>query len=161
MEDLFELATNPSTSEVTLLELIQTHKDCVGDSACCYIEDEDVSLLDELAEYGSLTEAIVDMYLGGYLWASLDDGYAYPQMLNNLLNNHSLSERGLEKILDAIIEAPEIPAQEQLFQIIAAAERNPAFTPKSRKKIEIFLDSGSHWDAETPYRTGYVEYLKK
>lgn len=159
MEDLFELVTNPATSEFALLELIETHKDCLGDSECCYIEDEDVSLLDELAGYGLLTKAIVDVYIGGYQWASLADGYAYPQMLNNLLNNHSLPELGLEKILDVIINAPEIPAKEQLFQMIAAAERNPAFTSKLKKRVETFLDNGSHWDSEIPYRAGYIEYL--
>ena len=115
MEDLFDLATNPATTELQLLELIEAHKDCLGDSDCCYFEDDDVSLLDELAEYGALTEAIVDAYIGGYNWESLSDGYAYPQMLNNLLNNQHLPEVGLGKLLDEIFAAPEIPAQQQLF----------------------------------------------
>jgi hypothetical protein len=154
MDDLFELATDPSTTEAVLLELIEIHKNCLGDTECCYIEDEDVSLLDELAEYGSISEAIVDAYLEGYQWESLSEGYAYPQMLNNLLNNQNLPEIGLEKILDVIIQAPEIPAQKQLFQIIAAAERNPALTSKMKKKVEAFLDEESHWDTRISYQIG-------
>lgn len=159
MEELFDLATDPATGEAELLDLIETHKDCLGDPECCYIEDEDVSLLDELAEFGPLTVAIVDKFIGGYAWESLSDGYAYPQMINNLLNNSSLPETGLKMLLEVIFKSPEIPAQEQLFQIIACAERNPALTAELKKRIEAFLDEGSHWDSDIPYRTGYEAYL--